>query len=86
MNSWTDPWLLAVLVPALLEALHAVVPSYRNLFDWTDSQGRLLRYFIEGPIDAAVAQLRLLPPEQARAVVLAVIGGRTAAEVGICES
>jgi DNA-binding CsgD family transcriptional regulator len=45
------------LVPAVLEALHGVVPSYRNLFDWTDSQGRLLRYFIEGPIDTAVAQL-----------------------------
>jgi DNA-binding CsgD family transcriptional regulator len=46
-----------VLVPAVLEALHAVVPSYRNLFDWTDSQGRLLRYFIEGPIDTRIAQL-----------------------------
>ncbi|MBK6595730.1 MAG: hypothetical protein IPG23_25310 [Burkholderiales bacterium] len=46
-----------VLVPAFLEALHAVVPSYRNLFDWTDAQGRLVRYYIEGPIDTAVAQL-----------------------------
>ncbi len=46
-----------VLVPAFLEALHAVVPSSRNLFDWTDPQGRLVRYFIEGPIDAAIAQL-----------------------------
>lgn len=46
-----------VLVPAVLEALHAGVPSYRNLFDWTDSQGRLLRYFIEGPIDTRIAQL-----------------------------
>ncbi len=46
-----------VLVPAVLEALHAVVPSYRNLFDWADEQGRLLRYFIEGPIDAGIAQL-----------------------------
>ena len=45
-----------VLVPAVLEALHEVVPSYRNLFDWTDEEGRLLRYFIEGPIDAALAQ------------------------------
>ena len=35
--------------------------------------------------DAAVAHLRGLPPEQARAVVLAVIGGRTAAEVGLAE-
>jgi DNA-binding CsgD family transcriptional regulator len=46
-----------VLVPAVLEALHHVVPSYRNLFDWTDEQGRLVRYFIEGPVDAAIAQL-----------------------------
>lgn len=45
------------LVPAVLEALHAVVPSSRNLFDWTDAQGRLLRYYIEGPIDVALAQL-----------------------------
>ena len=46
-----------VLIPAVLEALHAVVPSYRNLFDWTDERGRLVRYFIEGPIDAQIAQL-----------------------------
>jgi len=31
--------------------------------------------------DAAVERLRALPPEQARAVVLAIIGGRTALEV-----
>ena len=35
--------------------------------------------------DAAVAKLLMLPPEQARAVVLAVIGGRTAAEVSVHE-
>lgn len=46
-----------VLVPALLEALHTLVPSQRNLFDWTDAQGRLVRYFIEGPIDADIAHL-----------------------------
>jgi DNA-binding CsgD family transcriptional regulator len=45
------------LVPAFLEALHGLVPSYRNLFDWTDEQGRLAHYFVEGPIDAAVARL-----------------------------
>jgi hypothetical protein len=38
-----------VLVPAFLEALHSVVPSSRNLFDWTDEQGRLVRYFSRGP-------------------------------------
>ena len=46
-----------VLVPAFLEALHPLVPRYRNLFDWTDEQGRLVRYFIEGAIDADRAQL-----------------------------
>ena len=46
-----------LLVPAVLEALHALVPSSRNLFDWTDAQGRLVRYFIEGPIDAEIARL-----------------------------
>lgn len=46
----------ATLVPVLLEALHDVVPSARNLFDWTDDDGRLLHYFIEGPVDEAVAQ------------------------------
>lgn len=46
-----------VLVPSFLEALHALVPSSRNLFDWTDEQGRLVRYFIEGPIDTQIAQL-----------------------------
>ncbi|OJV60581.1 MAG: RNA polymerase subunit sigma-70 [Cellulomonas sp. 73-145] len=35
--------------------------------------------------DAAVARLRALPPEQARAVVLAVIGGRTANEISVSE-
>ena len=44
------------LIPALLEALHRVVPSSRNLFDWTDPHGNLIRYYFEGPIDAAVAR------------------------------
>jgi DNA-binding CsgD family transcriptional regulator len=42
-------------VPAALEALHAVVPSYRNLFDWTDEGGNIVRYWFEGPIDQRVA-------------------------------
>ncbi len=46
-----------VLIPAVLEALHGLVPSYRNLFDWTDEEGRLVRYFIEGPVDADIARL-----------------------------
>ena len=43
-------------VPALLEALHGVIPSARNLFDHTDAQGRLLHYYVEGPVDPAIAQ------------------------------
>jgi DNA-binding CsgD family transcriptional regulator len=42
-------------IPAALEALHGIVPSYRNLFDWTDAQGNLVRYYFEGPIDHQVA-------------------------------
>lgn len=45
------------LVPAVLEALHRVVPSSRNLFDWTDESGRLIHYYFEGPIDTTIAQL-----------------------------
>lgn len=44
-------------VPALLEALHPIIPSSRNLFDWADEHGQLLHYFVEGPVDAAVSQL-----------------------------
>lgn len=45
-----------LMVPALLELLHDLVPSNRNLFDWTDEHGRLLHYFAEGPIDETVAR------------------------------
>lgn len=45
-----------VFMPALLETLHELVPSYRNLFDWTDAEGALQRYFFEGPIDVGIAQ------------------------------
>jgi len=44
------------LVPAVLEALHEVVPSACNLFDWSDCAGNLLHYYFEGPIDHAVAR------------------------------
>jgi DNA-binding CsgD family transcriptional regulator len=44
------------LVPALLESLHHAIPSSRNLFDWTDADGNLMRYFFEGPIDARIAR------------------------------
>jgi DNA-binding CsgD family transcriptional regulator len=42
-------------IPAALEAMHGVIASYRNLFDWTDAQGNLIRYYFEGPIDHRVA-------------------------------
>lgn len=43
-------------IPAFLEALHACIPSDRNLFDWTDPDGRLTRYYFEGPIDPEIHQ------------------------------
>ena len=50
-------WPAQTLVPALLDALHGLIPSARNLFDWTDAEGRLLHYFIEGSVDLGVASL-----------------------------
>jgi len=44
------------LIPAILEALHEIIPSACNLFDWTDALGNLVRYFFEGPINPGVAQ------------------------------
>jgi DNA-binding CsgD family transcriptional regulator len=44
-----------LLMPELLAALHRLVPSQRNLFDWCDAQGRLTHYLIEGPVDAGIA-------------------------------
>jgi DNA-binding CsgD family transcriptional regulator len=46
-----------LFVPALLEAMHAVIPSSRNLFDWIDSGGRIERYYFEGAIDSRIAKL-----------------------------
>lgn len=43
-----------LFIPALLEELHHVIPSARNLFDWADASGRLLHYYFEGPIDPAI--------------------------------
>ena len=44
-----------LFVPAALEMMHGIIPSLRNLFDWTDAQGNLIRYYFEGPIDQRVA-------------------------------
>lgn len=46
-----------VFVAALLETLHALIPSTFNLFDWTDRQGRLLHYLFEGPIDPEINRI-----------------------------
>lgn len=45
------------VMPSVLAALHGIVASDRNLFDWTDEHGKLLHYCIEGPIDVGIAQL-----------------------------
>lgn len=46
-----------LLIPALLEALHRVIPSARNLFDWVNADGSISRYYFEGPIDPDLARL-----------------------------
>jgi|CXWL01.1.fsa_nt_gi DNA-binding CsgD family transcriptional regulator len=46
-----------LLIPALLEALHRVIPSARNLFDWVNAEGCIRRYYFEGPIDHHAARL-----------------------------
>lgn len=81
-------WLLTITRNAAIDAVRANRP--------TPTDGAVLEEMITatcqvpGPEEAtlrrsereaAVANLRRLPTEQARAVVLAVIGGRTAAEV-----
>lgn len=44
-----------LFIPAALEVMHDIVPSLRNLFDWTDAQGNLVRYYFEGPVDPQIA-------------------------------
>ena len=44
-----------LFIPAALEMMHGIIPSLRNLFDWTDAQGDLIRYYFEGPIDPRIA-------------------------------
>ncbi len=46
-----------LLIPAVLEALHRVIASARNLFDWVDGDGSIRRYYFEGPIDHRLARL-----------------------------
>jgi RNA polymerase sigma factor (sigma-70 family) len=85
-------WLLTITRNAAVDAVRARRP--------TPTDGAVLEEMITATLqapsseeaalrhaerDAAVAHLRTLPVEQARAVVLAVIGGRTAAEVSVHE-
>lgn len=46
-----------LLIPTLLEALHRLIPSACNLFDWVQPDGSIQRYYFEGPIDDAIARL-----------------------------
>nr|WP_255622779.1 RNA polymerase sigma factor [Tessaracoccus sp. OS52] len=78
-------WLLTITRNLGIDALRA----RRSVPTESADLELLLARTLEGPPDAAagvetlaaVARLRALPADQARAVVLAVIGGRTAAEV-----
>jgi len=81
-------WLLTITRNAAIDAVRArrQMPTDADLLEEMiaatmqvpDPEEEVVRH---AERDAAVARLRALPPEQARAVVLAVIGGRTAAEV-----
>lgn len=81
-------WLLTITRNAAIDAVRArrQTPTDQDLLE------ELIATTMQAPnpeeeavrhaeSDAAVARLRALPPEQARAVVLAVIGGSTAREV-----
>lgn len=85
-------WLLTITRNAAIDAMRAHRPTPTE----ADVLEEMITATMQGPDpeeaalrhaeqDAAVAHLRTLPAEQARAVVLAVIGGRTAAEVSALE-
>ena len=38
-----------LFIPAALEMMHGIIPSLRNLFDWTDAQGRPDPLLLRGP-------------------------------------
>jgi DNA-binding CsgD family transcriptional regulator len=44
------------LIPALLGALHGLIASRNNLFDWTDRRGQLVRYYYEGRIEPTIVR------------------------------
>lgn len=79
-------WLLAITRHAAIDAIRMRRPTVDAdpLLDTlvlgvTDDVPEIALRHLEG--EQARARLRLLPPEQARAVVLAAIGGCTAAEI-----
>ena len=90
-------WLLTITRNAAIDAVRARRPTpepaetLERLIDVTlradaeetDGTERLALVALES--ERALARLRSLPEEQARAVALAVIGGCTAAEVGLHE-
>jgi DNA-binding CsgD family transcriptional regulator len=45
-----------ILIPAVLEALHGVIDSARNLFDWVGDDVALTDYYVEGAVDVPVAK------------------------------
>jgi RNA polymerase sigma-70 factor (ECF subfamily) len=85
-------WLLTITRNVAIDAVRARRPDPTD----GDELDRLLHLTLAGDAtaeaastaveaDRALAVLRAGPPEQARAVVLAVLGGCTAAEVGLHE-
>ncbi len=86
-------WLLTITRNAAIDAIRARRPvpvlsdTLERLLDVTlraatDADGTARQALASLESDRALARLRSLPVEQARAVALAVLGGCTAAEVG----
>ncbi|MBA3730858.1 MAG: hypothetical protein H0W93_00385, partial [Gammaproteobacteria bacterium] len=46
-----------ILIPALLEKLHDVIPSYGNAFFWTDANFKFRNLYDENPIFPQVASV-----------------------------
>jgi len=68
------------LTPVLAETLERLLDATLRSGADADNTERQALLALES--ERAIARLRALPPEQARAVALAVLGGCTAAEVG----
>jgi DNA-binding CsgD family transcriptional regulator len=44
------------VIPELLRHLHDLIPSFTNLFDWVDAEGRIVDYYTEPPYLPEVAR------------------------------